>query len=67
MDEEKEEFRKENAELRSQVEVLTRKMEEMSRIPAGKPAHEEVKTSAQTEKTGIKGHDRLNRYIDAMK
>ena len=58
---------KEVEELRSQVEVLTRKMEEMSRTPAAKPAHEEVNSSAQTEKTGIKGHDRLNRYIDAMK
>ena len=58
---------KEVEELRSQVETLTRKMEEMSRTPAAKPAHEEVKTSAQGEKTGIKGHDRLNRYIDAMK
>ena len=67
VDEEKEELRKENAELRSQVEVLTRKMEEMSRTPAAKPAHEEVNTSAQSEKTGIKGHDRLARYIDAMK
>lgn len=58
---------KEVEELRSQVEVLTRKMEEMSRIPAGKPAHEEVVTSAQTPKTGIKGHDRFARYVDAVK
>lgn len=58
---------KEVAELRSQVEILTRKMEEMSRIPAGKPAHEEVKTNAETPKTGIKGLDRLARYVDAVK
>ena len=61
------EAEKEVEELRSQVEVLTRKMEEMSRTPAAKPAHEEVNTSAKSEKTGIKGHDRLARYIDAMK
>ena len=61
------EAEKEVEELRSQVEILTRKMEEMSRTPAAKPAHEEVKTSAQAEKTGVKGIDRLNRYIDAMK
>lgn len=67
VDQEKEELRRENEELRAQVQVLTRKMEEMSRIPAAAPAHEEVKTSAETPKTGIKGHDRLARYIDAVK
>ena len=67
VDEEKEALRKENEELRSQVQVLTRKMEEMSRMSAGKPAHEEVKTSSETPKTGNKGIDRLARYIDAMK
>ena len=61
------EAEKEVEELRAQVAVLSRKMEEMSRISTGKPAHEEVKTSAETEKTGIKGHARLARYIDAMK
>ena len=67
VDQEKEELRKENAELRSQVEVLTRKMEELSRTPAAKPAHEEVTTSAETKKTGVKGLDRLARYVDAVK
>lgn len=61
------EAEKEVEELRSQVEILTRKMEELSRMPSAKSAHEEVKTSAETEKTGIKGHDRLARLIDAMK
>ena len=61
------EAEKEVEELRAQVQTLTRKMEEMSRISTGKPAHEEVKTSAETPKTGVKGHDRLARYIDAMK
>lgn len=64
---EAEELRKEVAKLRSQVKFLTKKVTELSRIPAAKPAHEEVKTSAQTGKTGIKGHDRLSRYVDAMK
>ena len=67
VDQEKEELRKENAELRSQVEVLTRKMEEMSKMPTASPAHEEVKTNAETPKTGVKGLDRLARYVDAVK
>ena len=62
-----EELRKENASLRAQVKFLTRKMEKMSKMPAAKSAHEEVKTSAESQKTGIKGHDRLARLIDAMK
>ena len=61
------EAEKEVEELRSQVAVLTRKMATMSRISTGKPAHEEVKTSAATPKTGIKGHDRLSRYVEAVK
>ena len=61
------EAEKEVEELRSQVAVLTRKMEEMSRVSAAKPAHEEVKTSGQETKTGSKGFDRLSRYVDAMK
>ena len=61
------ELRKDNAELRSQVEVITRKMEEMSRTPVAKPAHAEVKASAETGKTGNKGLDRLARYVDAGK
>ena len=64
---EAEELRRENAELRSQVEVLTRRMEEMSRLPAAKPAHEEVATPAPASKTGVKGFDRLARYIEAGK
>ena len=64
---EAEELRRENAELRSQVEVLTRRMEEMSRLPAAKPAHEEVATPASASKTGVKGFDRLARYIEAVK
>ena len=58
---------REAEELRNQVATLTRRMEEMSRIPTGKAAHEEVKTSAQEAKTGDRGRDRLSRYIDAMK
>ena len=61
------EAEKEAEELRAQVQTLTRKIEEMSRMSAAKSAHEEVKTSGETEKTGIKGHDRLSRYVDAMK
>lgn len=54
-----EELRKENAELRSQVESLTKKVEELSKMPLAEPAHEEVKASATVQKTGVKGLDRL--------
>lgn len=66
-DPEMEELRKENSELRSQLEALTRRMEEMARTPAAKPAHEEVKTSVSVDKTGIKGLDRLAELMAARK
>lgn len=54
-----EELRKENENLRSQIDELTRKVEELSRLSAAKPAHEEIQTSEKVRKTGIKGLDRL--------
>ena len=54
-----EELRKENAELRSQVDALSKKVEELSKMPLAEPAHEEVKASATVQKTGVKGLDRL--------
>lgn len=54
-----EELRKENAELRSQVETLTKKVEELSKMPLAEPAHEEVKASATVQKTGVKSLDRI--------
>jgi len=61
-DEEMEALRKENEELRSQVEALTRRMEEMSRIPTAVPAHDEVRTEGESRKTGVKGLDRLAQF-----
>jgi len=58
-----EELRKENTVLRAQVEELTRKVEELSRMSAAKPAHEEVQTSGNIRKTGIKGLDRLAELV----
>lgn len=58
-DRELEDLRKENAELRAQVETFARKMEEMSRTPMAEPAHEEVKSAGEKSRTGIKGLDRL--------
>jgi hypothetical protein len=58
-----EELRKENTVLRAQVEELTRKVEELSRMSAAKPAHEEVQTAGATRKTGIKGLDRLAELV----
>ena len=60
VDEEKAALRAENAELRAQVETLTARVAELSRMPAAKPAHEEVKDEAKTfRKTGNKGLDRI--------
>lgn len=53
-------LRSENAELRAQVETLTAKVTELSRMPAAKPAHEEVKeTETKLRRTGNKGLDRI--------
>lgn len=54
-----EELRKENAALRAKVRKLANTVAELSRMPAAKPAHEEVQTAGKVEKTGIKGLDRL--------
>ena len=60
VDEEKAALRKENAELRAQVETLTARVAELSRMPAAKPAHEEVKeTETKLRRTGNKGLDRI--------
>lgn len=54
-----EELRRENAALRAQVETLTKRVEELSRIPMAEPAHEEVTASVRVQKTGIRGLDRI--------
>ena len=54
-----EELRRENAELRAQIETLTARVEELSRMPMAEPAHEEVAASATVQKTGIRGLDRI--------
>ena len=54
-----EELRKENAELRSKVDALSKKVEELSKMPLAEPAHEEVKASATVQKTGVKSLDRI--------
>lgn len=60
VDEEKAALRAENAELRAQVETLTARVTELSRMPAAKPAHEEVKeTETKLRRTGNKGLDRI--------
>lgn len=60
VDEEKAALRAENAELRAQVETLTARIAELSRMPAAKPAHEEVKeTETKLRRTGNKGLDRI--------
>ena len=60
VDEEKAALRAENEELRSQVEILTAKVAELSRTPMAKPAHEEAKDATPNfRQTGIKGLDRI--------
>lgn len=51
------------AALRAENEALRAQLEEMSRRPAAKPAHEEVKATAQTVHTGNKGLDNLARMM----
>ena len=53
-------LRRENAELRSKVHKLAKEVEKLSRMPAAKPAHEEVKeTETKLRRTGNKGLDRI--------
>lgn len=53
------------AELKAQIKELQAKIEKMSKLSAGKPAHEEIKQSAEVGKTGIKGLDNLSRILSA--
>jgi len=62
-DEELAALRRENEELRAQVATLARRMEELSRTPMAKPAHEEVRNAATAVKTGNKGLDRLAELV----
>ena len=60
-------FAKENEELRKEVEELKSQVEKLKATPAAKPAHKEVVSAGKTDKTGVKGLDRLSRYVDAVK
>ena len=51
--------------LKAQIKELQEKIEKMSKLSAGKPAHEEIKQSAEVGKTGIKGLDNLSRILSA--
>jgi len=51
--------------LKAQIKELQAKIEKMSKLSAGKPAHEEIKQSAEIGKTGIKGLDNLSRILSA--
>ena len=53
------ELRKENAALRAKVRKLAKTVEDLSRIPIARPAHEEVQTSVKFQKTGIRGLDKI--------
>jgi hypothetical protein len=59
------ELEAENAALREENEALKGQVEEMQRMSAAKPAHEEVETAAKLAATGNKGLDRLARYLNA--
>ena len=60
-------FAKENEELRKENETLKKENTKLKATPAAKPAHQEVFTAGKTDKTGVKGLDRLSRYVDAVK
>ena len=49
--------------LKAQIKELQAKIEKMSKLSAGKPAHEEIKQSAEVGKIGIKGLDKMSRII----
>jgi len=53
------------AALRAENEALRAQVESLKRMPAAKPAHEEVKATAQVPVTGSKGLDRLARLASA--
>ena len=57
-EEEMNRLKAENASLKAEVEKL-------KKTPAAKPAHEEVKTSQEFKKTGVKGLDNLARVLSA--
>jgi len=57
-EEEMNRLKAENASLKAQVAKLKKN-------PAAKPAHEEVKTSQEFKKTGVKGLDNLARVLSA--
>ena len=60
-----EELRKENEDLRNQINSLQEELSRIKKMSAAKPAHEEVSTSSTTEKTGDRGLDRLSRILSA--
>lgn len=60
-------FENENEELRKENETLKKENAKLKATPAAKPAHKEVVSAGKTEKTGVKGLDRLARYVDAVK
>ena len=60
-------FAKENEELRKENETLKAEVAKLKATPAAKPAHKEVVSAGKKEKTGVKGLDRLSRYVDAVK
>ena len=53
------------AELKSQIKELKAKIEEMSKMSAAKPAHQEVVQSVEMGKTGIKRLDNLAKFLSA--
>ena len=56
----------ENEMLKAENAALKAQVEQLKKEPAAKPAHEEVNTSFKSQKTGDKGIDNLNRYLNAL-
>ncbi len=53
------------AERDAEIAALKSEVEDMQKMSAAKPAHEEVKGGASAMSTGNKGLDRLQRYLKA--
>lgn len=58
-------LQEENAALKAENEALRQQVEEMQRMSAAKPAHEEVATASAFPSTGNKRLDRLARLMNA--
>ncbi len=63
--EDTENLRKENETLKKENAELKAKLAKLQKMPAARPAHQEITSSVQMNKTGVKGLDNLARILAA--